>query len=183
MIVPPVVSAVRNDQLCVTWWSYHGRVLLSNGLCGWFACQPSFHWFLGCPVIWWFLCFSLSHTHSLSLSLCPSSYVLINLVSLICWLWLLTTSLVITRVFTILGHNDKGVNDKSHCYPLCTRTSGWPKCVCVCQCVCMCEPHSLHVGVCVCMCIVWRLCMCVHCCVLTVMCVHMQHNLHNSPKF
>ena len=48
----------------------------------------------------------------------------------------LTTSLVIIWVFAILGHNDKGVNDKSHCCPIshvCVlKQSGEPVCVCVC---------------------------------------------------
>ena len=52
----------------------------------------------------------------------------------------LTTSLVITGVFTILGHNDKGVNDKSHCrYPflLSVYSNKWIALVCEPERVCV----------------------------------------------
>ena len=71
----------------------------------------------------------------------------------------LTTSLVITGVFTILGHNDMGVNDKSHCrYPflLSVYSNKWIAQVCVC--VCVCEPERVCVCVCVCVCVRALLC-------------------------
>ena len=51
----------------------------------------------------------------------------------------LTTSLVIIWVFAILGHNDKGVNDKSHCCPfLMSVCSNKVENLCVYVCVCLC---------------------------------------------
>ena len=57
----------------------------------------------------------------------------------------LTTSLVITGVFTMLGHNDMGVNDKSHCrYPflLSVYSNKWIAQVCVCA--LLCGDHDMY---------------------------------------
>ena len=144
-----IISQQSRNDLCCGWLLPVASSLISRMSC---HCVV--------PV---FLSFSLC----LSILLCVDNHGEANMLTMS-----LTTSLVITGVFTMLGHNDMGVNDKSHCrYPflLSVYSNKWIAQVCVCVCVYV----SLRECVCV----------CVHYCVVTMICIHIKHNLHNSPKF